>query len=85
MQGIRAWIAVGAGALMVAACASSTPPPASAASGDKSVVRCHWIPAAAETEEPCNPQTQGSQVNVTLRDSMREKDKKKQTATCVCD
>ena len=85
MQGIRAW-AVCAGALMVVACGGkSAPQPASASTGDKSVVRCHWLPAAAETEEPCNPQTQGAQVNVTLRDSMREKDKKTQTATCVCD
>jgi len=83
MKGIRAWIAVGAGALFAVACASTS---ANAPkTDDKSVVRCHWIPAAAETEEPCNPQTQGSQVNVTLRDSMREKDKKSQKATCVCD
>jgi hypothetical protein len=92
MQCIRALIGLGVGASLTLACAgttsqspSSAAVPASSASTDKSVVRCHWIPAAADTEEPCNPQTQGSQVKVTQRDSMRDKDKKTQTATCVCD
>jgi hypothetical protein len=92
MQWIRALIGLGVGASLAVACAgttsqssSSPAAPASSAPADKSVVRCHWIPAAAETEEPCNPQTQGSQVKVTQRDSMRDKDKKSQTATCVCD
>jgi hypothetical protein len=69
-------------------CANPTPAPqAPTGRHDDAApaVRCNWVPVQPDTEERCSPLTKGTQVQVTLRESMRKKDATTQVATCECD